>query len=79
MADQIPEIWIGQEVTVFYGSGKDGSEKRTNGILEAVTDKGLVLRGDHRGNEEKGFYPLAFLARVVHPSRPHSGARVTSY
>ena len=70
MADRVPEAWIGQEVTVYYGTSKDGGNCKANGTLEAVNEDGLVVRSEHRDEEEREFYPWGSVARVIHPARP---------
>jgi hypothetical protein len=41
MAEQIPEAWIGQEVTVYFGL----EGYRQPGILKAVSERGIVSSG----------------------------------
>jgi len=48
MAEQIPEAWIGQEVTVYFGS----EVHRHRGILESVSERGMVVRSTHGGEDE---------------------------
>jgi hypothetical protein len=40
MAEQIPEAWIGQEVTVYFGL----EGYRQPGILESVSERGIVVQ-----------------------------------
>lgn len=48
MAEQIPEAWIGEEVTIAFGT-KGG---RNVGELQAVGDKGLAIKVMPPGGEE---------------------------
>jgi hypothetical protein len=62
MAEQIPEAWIGQEVTVYFGS----EVHRHRGILESVSERGIVVRSTHGGKDEHVFwYPLTSVIRLM--------------
>jgi len=51
MAEQIPEAWIGQEVTVYFGL----EGYRQPGILESVSERGIVVQsGQARRNTSSG-------------------------
>jgi hypothetical protein len=55
MAQQIPEAWLGQEVTVYYGP----DERRQTGTLESVSERGVVLRADPGTEKERVlWYPV---------------------
>jgi hypothetical protein len=55
MAEQIPEAWIGQEVTVYF----DSAVHRHRGVLESVSERGIVVRSTHGVEDEHIFwYPL---------------------
>jgi hypothetical protein len=74
MAEQIPEAWIGQEVTVYFGL----EEYRQQGTLESVSERGIVVRSMQGGEEEHVFwYPLSAVLRLMR-GRPR-GAEVRSY
>jgi hypothetical protein len=74
MAEQIPEAWIGQEVTVYFGL--EGHRHR--GILESVSERGIVVRSMQGGEEEHVFwYPLTSVLRLMR-GMPR-GAEVRSY
>ena len=62
MAEQIPEAWIGQEVTVYFGL----EGYRQPGILESVSERGIVVRSTHGGeNEHVLWYPLTSVMRLM--------------
>ena len=52
MAEQIPEAWIGQEVTVYFGL----EGYRQPGILESVSERGIVVQSGQAGAEEHVFW-----------------------
>jgi hypothetical protein len=77
MAEQTPEAWIGQDVTIFFGP--KGS--RNIGVLREVGDKGLMI--EVPSDNEKPFelwYPYGSIARMG-KGRPRDirGAEVSSY
>jgi hypothetical protein len=58
----IPEAWIGQEVTVYYGV-----ERQTQrGILADVTERGIVVQAE-QGDRDKSvsWYPLTAVHRLT--------------
>jgi hypothetical protein len=70
MAEQVPEIpeaWVGQEVTVYFGQGH-----QQGGTLVSVSDKGLVLRSERDGIEGVYWYPHSSVIRLLH-GRSHGG------
>ena len=74
MAEQIPEASIGQEVTVYFGS----EVHRHRGILESVSERGIVVRSTHGGEDEHVFwYPLTSVMRLMQGTP--RGAEVRSY
>jgi hypothetical protein len=74
MAQQIPEAWIGQEVTVYFGL----EGYRQPGILKSVSERGIVVQSGQAGEEEHVFwYPLTSVLRLMR-GRPR-GAEVRSY
>lgn len=74
MAQQIPEAWIGQEVTVYFGL--EGYRHR--GILESVSERGIVVRSTHGGEDEHVFwYPLTSVIRLMQGTP--QGAEVRTY
>jgi hypothetical protein len=74
MEEQIPEAWIGQEVTVFFGS----EGYRQEGTLESVSEQGVVVRSVQGVEDEHIFwYPLTSVIRI-RQGRPR-GADVRSY
>jgi hypothetical protein len=64
MEEQIPEAWVGHEVTVYFGQG----QQREWGTLVAVTDKGLVVRSKERGVEKVYWYPHSSITRILYGS-----------
>jgi hypothetical protein len=75
MEEQIPEAWIGQEVTVFFGSAEG---YRQEGTLESVSEQGIVVRSVQGVEDENIFwYPLTSVIRI-RQGRPR-GADVRSY
>ena len=74
MAEQIPEASIGQEVTVYFGS----EVHRHRGILESVSERTIVVRSTHGGEDEHVFwYPLTSVIRLMEGTP--RGAEVRSY
>ena len=74
MAEQIPEAWIGQEVTVYFGS----EGYRQPGILESVSERGIVVKSGQEGAEEHVFwYPHTSVLRLMR-GKPR-GAEVRSF
>jgi len=62
MAEQIPEAWIGQEVTLYFGS----EVHRHRGILESASELGIVVRSTHGGEDEHVFWnPLTSVIRLM--------------
>jgi hypothetical protein len=62
MAEQIPEAWIGQEVTVYYGPGG----QLHTGTLEDVSERGISVRSEQGGKDETvSWYPLASVNRLI--------------
>jgi hypothetical protein len=74
MAQRIPEAWVGQEVTVYFGL----EGYRQQGILESVSERGIVVRSMHGGEDEHLFwYPLTSVIRLMQGTP--RGAEVRSY
>jgi hypothetical protein len=74
MAEQIPEAWIGQEVTMYFGL----EGYRQPGILESVSERGIVVKSGQEGAEEHVFwYPHTSVLRLM-LGRPR-GAEVRSF
>jgi hypothetical protein len=74
MAEQIPEAWIGQEVTVYFGL----EGYRQPGILESVSERGILVQSGQGGAEEHVFwYPHTSVLRLMR-GKPR-GAEVRSY
>jgi len=67
MAEQIPEAWIGQEVTVYFGQ-----DHREVGTLEAVSERGIVVRATRTDIESVFWYPLTSVTRLLQ-GRPQGG------
>jgi hypothetical protein len=64
MAEQMPEIpeaWIGQEVTVYYGLSH-----QQWGTLASVSDNGIVVRSARGDFEEVAWYPHSSVTRLLH-------------
>jgi hypothetical protein len=63
MAEQIPEAWIDQEVTVYYGP----EARRQTGTLVSVSEQGLVVKSEPGKRDEGDFwYPLTSVIRLKH-------------
>jgi hypothetical protein len=60
MAEQIPEVWVGQEVIVYFGPGQ-----RQAGTLEDVSERGIVVRSTREGKENVFWYPLTSVTRLM--------------
>jgi hypothetical protein len=74
MAEQMPEAWIGQEVTVYFGL----EGYRQPGILKSVSERGIVVQSGQSGEEEHVFwYPHTSVLRLMR-GRPR-GAEVRSF
>ena len=54
MTEQIPEAWIDQEVTVYYGP----KESSYTGTLVSVSERGLLVRSKPGERDEDFWYPL---------------------
>ncbi len=71
---EIPEMWIGEEVTVFYSHSR--LEKLT-GILESVDEQGIVLRSIRGASDEPVYWcPITSVIGVRYPPAPTETARV---
>ena len=63
MAEQIPQAWIDQEVTVYYGP----EESKQTGTLVSVSEQGLVVRSEPGERDEGAFWhPLTSVIRLKH-------------
>ena len=60
--EEIPEAWVGQEVTVYSGQ----RELPTLGTLESVSEKGIVVRHVQDDIEEVYWYPHSSVTRLLH-------------
>jgi hypothetical protein len=70
----IPEAWIGEEVTVFYSPLKSD---RMTGTLESVEDRGIVLRNVEGTKDEAVYwYPITSVMSVRFPKVPPSRTKV---
>ena len=72
MAEQIPEAWVGQEVIVYFGPGQ-----RQAGMLEDVSERGIVVRSTREDIENVFWYPLTSVTRLLQ-GRPQ-GADIFSF
>jgi hypothetical protein len=72
MAEQIPQAWIGQEVTVYFGP----EERWQTGTLVSVSEQGLVVRSTP-GERNVGvfWYPLTSVVRLMHGRAKKPGLR----
>lgn len=62
MAEQAPDTWVGEEVTVRYGPEDN---HRTSGTLEALNERGALLRSPGRNEgEAELFYPWASIVSI---------------
>jgi hypothetical protein len=66
-AEWIPEAWIGQEVTVYFGA-----DHREVCTLEAVSERGIVVRATRLEIESVFWYPLTSITRLLQ-GRPQGG------
>ncbi len=74
MTVQIPEAWIGQGVTVYFGL----EGYRQPGTLESVSERDIVVQSGQAGAEEHVFwYPHTSVLRLMQ-GKPR-GAEVRSY
>ena len=62
MEEQIPEAWVGQEVTVFFG--QEGN--RQGGTLVSVSERDIVVRSVRDDSESVVWYPTSSVTRLVH-------------
>ena len=62
--EQIPEAWIGWQVTLTHWNGDRSSLSK--GSLEAVNDRGIVLATEEIDNEEPyiRFYPWSAVLQI---------------
>jgi hypothetical protein len=60
MAEQVPEAWVGQEVIVYFEPGH-----RQAGMLEQVSEKGIVVRSTREDVENVFWYPLTSVTRLM--------------
>ena len=72
MAEQIPEAWVGQEVTVYFGPAH-----KQAGTLESVSERGIVVRSAQEDIENVYWYPLTSVTRLLQ-GRPR-GAEAFSF
>jgi hypothetical protein len=72
MAEQIPDTWVGQEVIVYFGAGH-----RQAGTLEAVSERGIVVRSTRQDLENVFWYPLTSVTRLLKGSP--QGAEIGSF
>jgi hypothetical protein len=70
VAEQIPEAWVGQEVTVYFGS----EGHRQGGTLESVSERGIVVRSVREDIENVFWYPLTSVIRLL---KGRSEGRIT--
>jgi hypothetical protein len=75
MAEQIPEAWIGEEVTVGFGP----EDSRRWGTLRSVTERGLVVDVQVEGGPVETYYPIGSVHAMskgrppnARPSQSHS-------
>ena len=72
--ERIPEAWIGQDVTVYYGVER----QQQRGILADVTEQGIVVRAEQGDKDESvSWYPITAVHRLTR-GRPQGG-RVSSF
>jgi hypothetical protein len=60
MAEHIPEAWVGQEVIVYFGPGQ-----RQAGMLDHVSERGIVVRSTREDIENVFWYPLTSVTRLL--------------
>ncbi len=66
----VPEAWLGRPVKLVFVSGS--STEYTNGTLEEVNDRGIVLAvGTHVGHPVEGlFYPWSAVIQLAEDREP---------
>ncbi len=70
----IPEAWIGEEVTVFYSPLKSD---RMTGTLESVDERGIVLRNVEGTKDEAVYwYPITSVVSVRFPKAPQASVKI---
>jgi hypothetical protein len=62
MEEQIPEAWVGHEVTVYFSQ----ANHRDVGTLVSVSEKGLVVRSIQHDVESVYWYPYSSITRILH-------------
>jgi hypothetical protein len=62
MMEQIPEAWVGQEVTVYFG--QEGNYQ--GGTLVSVSERDIVVRSARDDIENVVWYPISSVTRLVH-------------
>jgi hypothetical protein len=73
MAEQIPEAWIDEEVTISFGS----EGQRRFGTLRSVTDRGIVVDVLVRNSEPiETYYPIGSVIAIAkgRPPKAEPGA-----
>ena len=74
MAEQIPEAWIGEEVSVRLVK-----RSAPEGVLESVDERGIVVRTLVEGEEDfVAWYPLTSVVRVAR-ARPETPRQSRGY
>ena len=77
MAEQVPEAWIGEKVSVRPVEGST-----PEGVLESVDERGIVVRTEVEGEEDfVAWYPLTSVVRIARarPEEPRRQARAYSF
>ncbi|MDP9477242.1 MAG: hypothetical protein M3R38_16445 [Actinomycetota bacterium] len=66
MASQIPELWIGYEVTVLHTNGS-----AQTGTLRSLDHRGIVVLTEIEGEDEDliAWYPLSSVVRISRGQR----------
>jgi len=67
MEEQIPEAWVGHEVTVYFGQ----AQHKDVGTLVSVSEKGIVVRHMQADFEEVYWYPNSSVTRLLHGRSPY--------
>ncbi len=73
MAEQIPEVWQGEEVTVVHHGGRDGSQRHT-GVLDSVNERGVAIKDAKK--DRTHFFPWNSIIYIQHPARSRTAKAV---
>lgn len=64
MAEQVPEAWKGEAVTIVH-HGKDG-QVQYRGILASLTNRGVVIESERK--DQTHFFPWTSVIFIQYPA-----------